>query len=192
MQMTKFNSIRSFCSNKVEDNSIAQDLNSGNIKWRPIYNMPKISAVRLIHRLKIYQSIFTIGVAPVTLGFYYCGKTNVTTALVLTGVASFTCLSLYAITLFFKRLIGIIYIDKDQKLLKIAHLTFWGGRNDIIVPVDKIIPLTDCDNNPADIFVKLVRTNSDESLYMTLRFGKILDEDVFKKVFGNLEVLKSQ
>lgn len=192
MQMTKFNSTRSLCSNKVEDNSITQDLNSSNIKWKTIYNMPKISAVRLIHRLKFYQSIFTISVVPMILGFYYCGKTNLTTVLVLTGVASFTCLSLYAITLFFTRLIGIVYIDQDKKLLKIAHLTFWGGRNDIIVPIDKIIPLTDCDNNPDDVFVKLLRTNSDESLYMTLRFGKILDEDLFKKVFGSFEMPKSE
>lgn len=192
MQMTKFNSIRSFCSKKVEDNSITQDLKSSKITWKPIYNMPKISAARLIHRLKLYQSIFTIGVVPLTLSFYYYGKTNMTTVLVLTGSASFTCLSVYVLTSFFKKLIGIVYIDEDKKHLKIAHLTFWGGRNDIIVPVDEIIPLTDCDNNPADAFVKVLRTNSDESLYMTLRFGKILDEDLFKKVFGSFEIPKSK
>lgn len=147
--------------------------------------MPKISAARFIHRFKLYQSIFTIAVVPMILGFYYYGKSDMTTVLVITGSASFTCLSLYVLTSFFKKLIGIVYIDPDEKHLKIAHLTFWGGRNDIIVPVDEIIPLTDCDNNPADAFVKVLRTNSDESLYMTLRFGKILDEDIFKKVFGN-------
>ena len=194
MQMKKFSSIRCFCSSKSDDNSSSQDLKKSNssITWKPVYVMPKISAIRIMNRLKLYQSIFTIAILPVTFGFYHYGKTNITTALVITGVASFSCLSLYVFSSFFQRFIGIIFVDQDKKNLKIAHLTFWGRRKDIIVPIEEIIPLTECDNNPFDVFVRLKRTSSDETLYMTLRFGKVLNENVFQELFGNIEIPKSK
>lgn len=195
VQKIKFYSIRSFCSSKPEDKlNISKDLKNPNcnINWKPIYLMPKINVVRLIHRLKLYQSVFTVAILPMTLGFYCFGKASTTTALVVTGVASFTSVSLYIFSSFFKRIIGIIFIDEDKRNLKIAHLTFWGKRKDIIVPIDEIIPLTDYDNNPFDVFVKLRRTSSEETLYVTLRFGKIINEATFKEIFGNIEIPKSK
>ncbi|GIX85697.1 transmembrane protein 186 [Caerostris extrusa] len=91
-------------------------------------------------------------------------------------------------TSYFRRLIGIISISKDGKSVKISHLTFWGRKRDVIVPLEDIVPLTESGCSPNDAYVKLVRFSSKETLYMTLRFGNILDKTKFEFVFGSLDV----
>lgn len=144
---------------------------------------------RLLNRLKLYQSVLTISAVPITIGFYYYDMTSLKSIAVITGAATFTCITLYVVTYFFQRLIGAVFVDENFKNVKIAHLTFWGNRKDITLPINEIIPLTDGTGNVNDAFVKLHRYNSEEFLYLSLRYGKVRDKDAFQKIFGNFDIL---
>lgn len=159
------------------------------LEWTPIYHFPLIQMARFLNRLKLYQTGFTVLSFPVSVGLYQNGFCDFTFLTVTTGSAALTCFSLYIITSFFKRLIGVIFLAEDKRNVKIAHLTFWGNRNDIVVSIEDIVPLTDGDCKANDAFVKLQRYSCEEVLYLTLRFGKILDKDNFQKIFGSLEIL---
>lgn len=174
---------RTLCS-RTTNNEITQDA-----KWTPIYHFPMIQAARYLNRFKIYQTMFAVAVLPLSVVFYYKDACDLTSLMVVTGVTTCTCFTLYVATAFFRRLIGTIFIDNEFKNVTIAHLTFWGNRNDIVVPIDEIIPLTDGICHVKDAFVKISRYNTDEVLYLTFRFGKILDKEAFQKVFGDFEIL---
>lgn len=188
LQALKINPVRCLCS--IASNQSQDPVPSPKkATWKPIYFFPFIHIARLLNRLKIYQSVFTFTLVPILTGLYYHNLSDIHTVYVVTGAATFTCLSLYIITAFFRRLIGVIYIDEAKKDLRIAHLTFWGGRKDITVPISDIIPLTESNCNAHDAFVKLHRHNTEEILYFTIRFGKILERNDFQDVFGSLELL---
>jgi len=188
LRALKTNPVRCLCSTM---NNQSQDAVPSPKKatWKPIYFFPLIHIARLLNRLKIYQTVFTFTSVPLLTGLYYHDLSDINTVFVVTGAATFTCLSLYIITAFFKRLIGVIYIDEAKKDLRIAHLTFWGNRKDITVPINDIIPLIESNCNARDAFVKLHRYSTEEILYLTIRFGKILEKDDFQDVFGSLELL---
>lgn len=190
VQALRSSATRNLCS-KPMGNKETQDAVKPNkaLEWTPIYHFPMIETARIFNRLKLYQSIFTGLELPLSVVFYCNGMTDFKTVMVLTISTTVTCFTLYVVTSFFKRLIGTIFIDREKKNLTIAHLTFWGNRKIVTVPVDEIIPLTDGDCDASDAFVKLHRFNTDEVLYLTLRFGKILKRDIFQKVFGNFENL---
>lgn len=143
----------------------------------------------MLNRFKIYQTLFTVAVLPTSIVFYYNGATNLTTVATVTGAATITCITLYIATYFFQRLIGTIFIDENMENMIIAHLTFWGNRIDTKISVDDIIPLTDSNCNAHDAFVKVHRLNTKEVLYLSIRFGKILNVDAFEKIFGSFEIL---
>ncbi|XP_035230590.1 transmembrane protein 186-like isoform X2 [Stegodyphus dumicola] len=158
-------------------------------EWTPVYYFPLINLGRLLNRFKLYQTTFTVAAIPIGCIMYKYNLVDLTFINVVVGAATFACLTLYVFTMFFRRFIGIIYVTKDEKYVKISHLTFWGRRNNIILPVQNLVPLTDGECKATDAYMKLHMYNSSEYLYLTLRFGRILDYDKFQNVFGNLEIL---
>lgn len=104
-------------------------------------------------------------------------------------VTGFSTALLYAFGYFFRRLIGSVYISPDQELVKISHLTFFGNRQDRILNIADIAPLADYNENMNDIFLRVNPTfmskdTLQESLYLSLRFGGIINKEQFKHIFG--------
>lgn len=126
---------------------------------------------------------------PTSVVMYSNGLIELDAVGIITGCAVLASATLYVMTGYFKRLIGIIAITDDEKIVKISHLTFWGRKNEISVPLEDIIPLSDCDCNANDVYVKVNRYSSSDYLYLTLKFGNIMDKSKFELVFGSLDVI---
>jgi hypothetical protein len=75
---------------------------------------------------------------------------------VTTMVANIVALGMLSIMgEFFRKFVGIIYVNEKTRQAKIAHLTFFGNRKDIVVPLKDIVPLSDLGDNATDIYVKV-------------------------------------
>ncbi|GFT23049.1 transmembrane protein 186 [Nephila pilipes] len=182
------NTIR--CMSREVQNKIHQEKEklSSTGSWSRIYYFPHIRIAAVLNRFKLYQTAFTLAAVPFSVVMYINGLMELLGIQVVSGCAVAACGTLYLITSFFRKLVGIISISEDQKLVKISHLTFWGRKKDLIVPLEDIVPLTDGSCNPTEVYTKLLRYSTEDFLYFTLKFGKILDKSKFELVFGNMEV----
>jgi hypothetical protein len=97
---------------------------------------------------------------------------------------------LYWMSYFFRRLVGILYVNESGTILRVAHLTFWGWRQDTYCPVADVMPLTETQDRPQDVFVRIQQYSGKQTFYLTLRYGLILDRKRFSQVFGTLAALK--
>ncbi|XP_043241678.1 transmembrane protein 186-like [Amphibalanus amphitrite] len=139
-------------------------------------------SVRLICRLKIYQTGLTLAAVPVMVLLQ-----DLDAAAKVGAVGLFAAGMLYIMGEFFRRFVGLLYLHRDGTQLKIAHLTFWGGRRDIVIPVEDIVPFSELKDSPTDVYFKLRRYSSPETFYVSLRYGGISSMESLEAVFGPLE-----
>ena len=150
------------------------------------YHFPYIIVTRLISRLKIYQTGLTIVVLPPVYVQYALGQMEASNVAMVTGIAAFAGMMLYVISHYTRRLVGLLAINKNRDVLRISHLTFWGNRNNIYVPVEKVVPLSDMADCPNDAYLKLCFYDSKNYFYYTLRYGSVINKDIFHFVLGSL------
>lgn len=56
----------------------------------------------------------------------------------------------------FSNVVGIIYVtDRDPEIVRIAHLTFWGTREDEIYKKTDFVPLGDLPDSVHDAYVRI-------------------------------------
>ena len=87
-----------------------------------------------------------------------------------------------------RRVIGIIYIDKtDLRNVRIAHISFWGKRKDIIVDIEDIKFLSDTTQKETanhNVFWKVQFYNPKLStMFISTKYGGIEDPDSFRYVY---------
>lgn len=156
--------------------------------YQMIYKFPYIVQCRTVSRIKIYQTAITSIAVPVVGYLTHVGTVDFQGFLATLSIGTLATVMLYVMGEFFRRLVGIIYYNPSESSVKISHLSFWGNRKEVYVPLDDIVPLTDTDDNPTDVYVKLLRYSKPKSkLYMSLRFGEIVDSEKFVEVFGHLK-----
>lgn len=76
--------------------------------------------------------------------------------------------------------------------MKLAHLTFWGKRKDVTVSIDDIMPISETNENIGSIYWKMSFYEDSSAsklldrseLYITTRYGVIVDQEAFLKIFG--------
>lgn len=78
----------------------------------------------------------------------------------------------------------MMYLDPSQTMLKVSHLTFWGKRHDMYIPVSDVMTIGDTGDSASETILKLKRYSSPETLYFSVYFGKVVDRRGFEKVFG--------
>lgn len=158
-------------------------------EWKIFYKFPYIVHARLVNRLKLYQTCFTVSVLPIAAVFYHKNLISLTVLKYFSGVSILACTMLCIMGYYFGRLIGSMYIHKKENILKVSHLTFWGRRKDFLLPTSLIIPLMETSSKKHDAFLKLANYNSSEIMYFSVKYGKIIDDDIFYHVFGSIENL---
>jgi len=157
---------------------------SADDQFTVFYRFPYIVAARFIQRLKLYQTGVVVAGIPVTAYFYKTGAVGFDACLGVGAVSTLALVMLYIFANFFQRVVGLVAISDDRKLVRLSHLTFFGGRNDVIVPVDDIVSLSDIDERAGDAFVKIRRYSTSDTLYVTLLYGQIENAETFRQVFG--------
>ncbi|KAK2726580.1 hypothetical protein QYM36_007432 [Artemia franciscana] len=154
--------------------------------YTPIYKFKYIRAARLLCRLKLYQTGLTIASIPLVNSLSTQGLVNESElsnvvvisviALGMLGVMGELC----------RKLIGFMYIDKSGENLRVAHLTFFGNRRDIIIPVNDVVLVEELPDELTDIYIRMRTYSNKYNFLFTLRFGEVLDVESFKKVFGKV------
>jgi len=143
-----------------------------------IYQFPHIVTAKVVCKLKLYQTGVVAGLA----GFSLISDVDFV-APVTIGCASLLMLGVMGE--YFRRLVGIVYLNPETGDLKIAHLNFWGNRVDRLCSYQDVVPLSDIGERSSDIYVKLKFYDPKFSpLYMSLLYGKIVDKKLFHSVFG--------
>jgi len=97
-----------------------------------------------------------------------------------------TCCVLYSVGTIFYKLVGSVYLSSDRSTVKISYLDFWGKRADVFCPVSDVVPLSEISERSTDVYVILRRYSTPQKLHFTLRFGTILDTELFADVFGDV------
>ncbi len=103
-----------------------------------------------------------------------------------TGIAVFAGIMLYSISHNVRRVVGMMYLDSTQTVLKVSHLTFWGHRRDIYVPVSDVKTLGDSGDTKGEPILRLKRYSCPDTMYFSTRLGRVVDRNAFEKVFGSL------
>ncbi|XP_066963055.1 transmembrane protein 186 isoform X2 [Macrobrachium rosenbergii] len=160
----------------------------GNGEFEIIYKFPYISLVRGICRLKIYQSAATLVALPAVSYLTHLGTLTTQDLNITLSISGLALFMLFVMGELFRKVIGHIYYCSQKNLVKISHLTFWGRRQDIIVPREDLVPISDTTEYLRDIYVRVRRySEPNNSHYLSLRFGGITNLESFIHVFGELE-----
>ena len=153
------------------------------------YRFPFIIGARFLARIKLYQTVMCVAALPPVTLLGIMGYVPLATVYTLWITGSFACVVLYASSLYTNRLIGIMSLSPDENQVKIGHLTFWGGRQNLIADVENIVPLSELSESPNEALKKVhTYSNPNNHLFLCIHYGGINDEKKFERVFGKISV----
>ncbi|XP_074014322.1 transmembrane protein 186 [Numenius arquata] len=156
-------------------------------EFKLVYRFPWIKYCRVLSRLKLLQTATTMVTLPPICYLYLQDQVSQAILLYTTGIALFAGAMLYGMSYFFRRIIGLIYLNETGRTVKVAHLTFWGRRNDIYCPIETVMTLDEVGDSKGEPLLQFKRYNSTDILYFTIKFGQIVDKQRFTQIFGELE-----
>ncbi len=152
-----------------------------------VFKFPYAPHCALVARLKIYQTVIVaFGLAP----YYYFTSTAVDDVEAVFALSGLALLVLFALGEVARRAVGIIYLHPERKEVKISHLTFFGGRQDTVVPLEDVIPVSETPENPdSTVWVAHFYGRQLASKLISTKFGGIKHKRYFTEIFGE-EALK--
>ncbi|KAA8595080.1 hypothetical protein FQN60_012215 [Etheostoma spectabile] len=153
-----------------------------------IYNLPHIKLLRALSRIKLLQTAITVVILPPVYLLYFQGDIPFFLVSYTTGIALFAGVMLYTASHFFRRVVGMMYLDPSQTTLKVSHLTFWGRRQDIYMPVSDVMTIGDTGDSVNETIVKLKRYSCPETFYFSINFGRVVDKQGFEKFKTEMKV----
>ncbi|XP_077379696.1 transmembrane protein 186 [Festucalex cinctus] len=156
-------------------------------KYDMVYKFPHMKLFRAVSRLKLLQTGVTVIILPPVYILYFMGDAPLFLVTYSTGMALFAGVMLYTASHFFRRVVGMMYLDSSHNTLKVSHLTFWGQRHDIYMPVSDVMTVADTGDSANETILKLKRYSTPQTLYFSTRFGQVVDKQRFEKVFGSLK-----
>ncbi|NXI73294.1 TM186 protein, partial [Anseranas semipalmata] len=156
-------------------------------EFKVVYRFPGIKYCRVLSRLKLVQTATTLAVLPPICYLHLQDQVSQTILLYTAGIAFFAGAMLYGMSYFFRRIIGLIYLSETGRTVKVAHLTFWGRRNDIYCPVETVMTLDEVGDVKGEVLLQFKRYDSTDVLYFTIKYGQIVDRQKFMQIFGELQ-----
>ncbi|XP_039934696.1 transmembrane protein 186 [Hirundo rustica] len=155
-------------------------------EFKLVYRFPGIKYCRVLSRLKLLQTATSMVMLPPICYLYLQGQVSQNILLYTTGIAIFAGAMLYGMSYFLRRIIGLIYLSETGQTVRVAHLTFWGRRNDIYCPVETVVTLDEVGDSKDELLHQFKRSNSADTLYFTTKYGQIVDKQKFTQIFGKL------
>ncbi|XP_033827137.2 transmembrane protein 186 [Periophthalmus magnuspinnatus] len=172
------------CGIHAQLTTIAKYSNNSTPSYTMIYRLPHIKLLRAVSRLKLLQTGITVVILPPVYYLYLQGDLSLFFVCYSTGIAGFAGLMLYTASHFFRRVVGMMYLDPSQTTLKVSHLTFWGKRSDLFLPVSDVMTIADTGDATTETILRLKTYSGPETLYFSTYYGRIVDPEGFEKVFG--------
>lgn len=154
--------------------------------FKVIYRFPYIRLVRLITRMKLYQTGLTVFAIPPTLYAYASGVVSLNACMATASIGTFASVMLIVMSNFLQRFVGLLAVSESLPYARLSHLTFWGKRHDVFVPCEDFVPLSDISENTNDIYLKVRRYSTQDVYYLSLRFGHTENVRELQKLFGSL------
>ncbi|KAH7948681.1 hypothetical protein HPB49_000733 [Dermacentor silvarum] len=160
-----------------------QDFEDG--EWTTIFRYPHIRFLQMLCRIKIYQCVITLVVAPPLLfSEYIHWMPSYANGLLLSLTVSATVV-LFLTGYLSERIVGMMYVNKDCSKLRVARLNFWGRRQDHVYDTSDIAHLADTGQVWSSWYVHLHRYSApNDPFVVSLKHGGIVDKELFAKVFG--------
>lgn len=155
-----------------------------------VYRFDAIRAFGYVSQLKVAQTALTVLALPPGFYWYSQGLMTLKSLCLVGGIAGFALTMLCWMSYFLRRLVGILYVNESGTVLRVAHLTFWGWRQDTYCPVADVIPLAESQDRSQELFMRIQQYSGKQTFYITLRYGRILDRERFTQVFGALDTRK--
>ncbi len=85
----------------------------------------------------------------------------------------------------FRRIVGALYYNPREDLVRISHISFWGYRTDEVWPLEAILPLSETSEHIGKIVWRIHSTDdSQRKLFMCTRYGGVKDLPAFRRIFG--------
>ncbi|XP_054247244.1 transmembrane protein 186 [Indicator indicator] len=156
-------------------------------EFKLVYRFPGIKYCRVLSRLKLLQTATTMVMLPPITYLYLQDQVSQSVLLYTSGIALFAGAMLYTMSYFLRRIIGFIYLNESGQTVRVAHLTFWGRRNDVYCPKETVVPLDEVGDSKGELLLQFKRYNSRDILYFTIKYGQIVDRQKFTQIFGELE-----
>ena len=164
----------------------------------PIFRFAHIAIIGFVCRTKVYLTASLFTGLPIIFYGWMNNQVGLQEVLSYGSITGFSFVTLGFFGEIFRRCVCIVYISKDETTVKIAHMSFWGRRKDVEVPLNDIIPLSETSERVGHIFWKInFYENSEASklidrsnLIISTRYGNVLDEKALVKIFGN-EILSN-
>lgn len=150
-----------------------------------MYRFPYIRGVGIINRLKVYQTALSGFAIPITAVLHEANVINSDIVLATLGLSLSGCMFFYSLGTFTNKLIGNVYIHNETNKVRIAYLNFWGNRQDVILDINDITPY-DKSRFPIlseNLYKKYLTISSDEIFKINIKYGEVLDNERFNKVF---------
>ncbi|KAI6189932.1 AAA domain-containing protein [Aphelenchoides bicaudatus] len=174
--------VRRYCS--------STSINQSDLEWQPVYRFHKIPLYSGVARAKFLQTIFSALLVPYQTYGFLTDTLSLQGYIGSLGFAAIAPLVLVGFTRYFNRIIGVVSFNEENQLVRFGYLGFWGGRKNLIVSLDDIMPLTDTyDLDDAKAIVKL-DLKQHGYLLLSLRDCQIVDEEIGREIFGNLKYFK--
>lgn len=136
------------------------------------YRWPTIKHFRLLSRFKLYQvSLMALFLPPATLS-YQQGALSGATLLAAWTAAGGTLAVLLSLSHLFTRVVGEMAYLPASGSVRLSTLTFMGGRRDLVVPPEHLLP----QEGGGGALQRLEVAGSEQLLFYSLRYGHILDQ----------------
>jgi len=150
------------------------------------YKFPYIVPLRVMSRFKIYQTGVTILMVPILKMEVEAGNLLPGIATTITGAAVAALGTMYVIGNLTRRMVCLVGVNRKNETVKLARMTFWGNRKDIVLPMNSIVHLHELPGSPGDLYTDVITHDGQTKLHISLKYGGIHDVELFKSVFGTL------
>ncbi|RZF41771.1 hypothetical protein LSTR_LSTR012288 [Laodelphax striatellus] len=186
-RVLRFSTVTSTKPNNGPKTTSQVTSDSDEDEFRPVYRNSKMKFIAVLNKLTPHFFKASLITLPPVSGILYWFEFLDNQSLIgfyLVAVAFI--LPVQAFSFGTQRLIGFVYLNKENDQVKISYISYFGKREDIILPIESIMSFSDSPVSPTDFLYKKVRTFDTDTVYrIDIKFGEVLDEDGFKLVFGD-------
>jgi hypothetical protein len=147
-----------------------------------IYRFKAIKHIRVLSRLKVYQTLMTLSLALASYPLYANGIYTLNTLIYYNIASGIGLITLYVISRILINVICAMYINKDETKLLISHLNFWARRSNIEIPIQDLKPFVYSTEDLNNLILRLSLKNMSGNMYFSLRLAEFYDKRVFKKL----------
>ncbi|XP_049801327.1 transmembrane protein 186-like [Schistocerca nitens] len=173
--------------NNVDDSASSINTKGASDVYTPFYKFQYVLAARNLSRLKWYQTFCTALSIPTALCLEVAGLVPTDTVKAVFILGAMGTLALHTIGVLGNNVVGALYLNSSESLVKISYLDFYGRRIDTICGKGDIMLLSELADEPNDVYIYLRRYSTSQKLKLSLRFGKFLHMDKFVSVFGQIK-----